>query len=593
MKPPPLRLPLLASLLCCLPCSFSQNPTAPAAANEAVPLEQLPDKLQKLDDEIAKKLEEVRTLVDSEAAAKHITEPIAQSLRWSLRTTATVGSALDVRGIVSTMRVPTDNGALTQAIKELEATYAAAQARRTVLAGEAAREVRRRVAESVRTAAKAADLETLETALASANEALRKRASLAGSDSAAAFTGADQLLRGLRRLIQAEMAGKPPALGQAMGQMRNDYRYDQGGAYENEVQARLDRLTQPFIAAAESAENETAAAILNGKPPAEIDATLARFDEAAERLSQVSAGQSGYAQRDVRASTYRNLARAIKGLGDSGDENVQSRLNEARNAARQLGAKRAVEMESMISKLEKQFAEAAAKMASERGEKLPLRIAAVKQPDDLDAIVADLRRWSLSASRSDRGDRDNWNTLASQLSSLSASWATASPALLQQNRFGENEGARAGYAGELAELRKRIERDVLSRVLEAPELNAAPLAGKPVEVALDAFCDDLAKAGEWRRLFDLLSARNAIQANTGRRIEDDTLTALRSFFTAQNLELAEQWADAAQAYKAVLRSASRRAPIKPAADRLKALVKEHPEAAAAPMPAARSFAPEQ
>ena len=42
--------------------------------------------------------------------------------------------------------------------------------------------------------------------------------------------------------------------------------------------------------------------------------------------------------------------------------------------------------------------------------------------------------------------------------------------------------------------------------------------------------------------------------------------------------------DAIQAYKAVLRSTGERVPTKPAAERLKALVKEHPEAAA-PAPA--------
>ena len=110
-----------------------------------------------------------------------------------------------------------------------------------------------------------------------------------------------------------------------------------------------------------------------------------------------------------------------------------------------------------------------------------------------------------------------------------------------------------------------------------------------MEAAFDTFCDDLVKKGEWRRLYDVLNARSAIQANTGRRLDDDTLTALRSFFAAQNLELAEQWADAAQTYKLVLRSASRRAPIVPAADRLKALTKAHPEISAA----ARPVSPEQ
>ena len=50
---------------------------------------------------------------------------------------------------------------------------------------------------------------------------------------------------------------------------------------------------------------------------------------------------------------------------------------------------------------------------------------------------------------------------------------------------------------------------------------------------------------------------------------------------------AEQWAEAMQSYKAVLRSASPRAPIKPAAERIKILAKEHPEVSKIPAPAAR------
>jgi hypothetical protein len=561
----------------------------------AVTLEQLPESLQKLDDEIARKLDEVRTLVDSEAAAKRLTEPIAQSLRWSLRTTATVGSAVDVRGIVATMRVPTDNGALTQAVKELETTYAAAQSRRTAMATDVSREIRRRVSEIIRTASKPEDLQTLEAALAAANEALRRRTSLSGTEATTTFSAADQVLRDLRRLIEAEKAGKPTPIAQAISQIRNGTRYGRDTAYESEVQARIDRITQPFAAAAENAESETAAAIIERKPAAEINSALTRFEEAAERLAQLSANPVAYGgQRDMRqvASNYRTLAKAIDGLAEAAEENVQSRLNEARNAARQLGPKRSETIEPVITKLESQIAEATAKMASERGEKLLPRIAAVKQPADLDPIVADVQRWSASMPRSNSSERESWNKLAAQLATLRAAWAISSPTLLQQDRYAENEVARTAYGGEVAALRKRVEREVLSRVLEAPELNAAPLAVKPLEAAIETFCNDLVKSGDWRRLYDVLSARSAIRTNTGGRGDEDTLTALRSFFTAQKLELAEQWADAVRTYKLVLRSASRWAPIKPAADRVKVLAKEHPETAAAPAPPARSDSPE-
>ena len=594
MKPTSSAISLLTLFLGCAPCAPAQDAVPPAASPDPVTLALLPARLQKLDDEIARKLDEVRAVVDSELAAKRLTEPIAQSLRWSLRTTATVGSAVDVRGLVSTMRVPTDNAALTQAVKELETMYSAAQVRRSTLSSEVARDLRRRVFDAIRTATKSADLEPLENELATARAAYRERASLM-IDYQTPFMGADQLMEGLRHLLRAEAGGKPVELRNALGGFRNAYSYDNAAGYQAEVQARIDRLVQPVIAAAEKAEDETLTAIIERKPAAEIDAALVRFDEAAERLAPLSVGQLGFDERNMQAvvSSRRRLAQGIATLTDGSDENVQGRLSEVRNETRQLTGKRAAEMQSMLAKLEKELAESAAKMASERGEKLLLRMAAVKQPADLDPIVADVRRWGVSSARAGKSESESWNNLATQLSSLSAAWVTANPALLQQDRVGETTDARFAYASEVAALRRRVEREVLSRALEAPELNTPPLSTKPLDAALDALCDDIAKAGSWRRLYDVLNARGAIQQNGVRRIEDDTLIALRSFFAAQNFELAEQWADAARAYKTVLQSTSVRAPIKPAADRLKALTKQHPEISIQRAPAIRPGAQEQ
>jgi hypothetical protein len=127
-------------------------------------------------------------------------------------------------------------------------------------------------------------------------------------------------------------------------------------------------------------------------------------------------------------------------------------------------------------------------------------------------------------------------------------------------------------------LRKRITRDVTSRTLRAPELNTPPLAEMPLDLAVESLCDQLAKAADWRRLYRVLEGRANSQGQPGGRTNDDGFTALRSFFTAQNLELAEQWPEAVQAYKSVLQSASERAPVQAAADRLKVLAKEHPDA---------------
>ncbi len=592
MKPTLLPAFLLASLLS-LPFVLAQDASPPAAASDAVALEQLPERLQKLDDEIARKLEEVRTLVNREAAAKNITEAVAQSLRWSLRTTATAGAAVDVRGIVATMRVPTENAALTQAIKELETTYGAAQTQRLVLAGEAAREIRRRISEAIRSATKPTELEAMETSLTKANQALRKYAALASTESVTSFSNAERVLRGLRRLLETETAGRLEALAQAMSQLRSDSNYGQEPSFNADIQARLDRVTQPVLDAAEKAEDQVTAAIVALKPAAEIDAALLRFEESGERLTALRQGQNLYGQKDLRqsAASYRLIARAVAALADGDGDNTGNQMNEARNAVRQLGGKRAAALDPLLAKLEAQTAERAAKMAAERGEKLRARLAAVKQPAELNEIAADLRRWESAPARSGRSE--NWSELAGQLGILSAAWATQNPALLQQNRFNGGERLSGPFAGELAALQKRVEREVLSRALAAPELTAPPLAEKPADTALDALCDQLAAGGEWRRLYDLLNARASIEANTRQRSPDEAIVALRAFFTGQNLELAEQWGDAMQSYKAVLRSASPRAPTKPAAERIKMLAKEHPEAAKSSAPPERPNFPEQ
>lgn len=591
---PPMKIPapslyLALTLLACLPIAVAQDAPPTKPAPEPFSLETFPEKLQKVDDEVVRKLDEVRTVVDTEAAAKRISEPVAQSLRWSLRTTATAGPVVDVRSVVGTMRVPTDNATLTQAVKELETAYTVAQSQRAALASDATREIRRRVTEVIRTATKPAEIEALQREVAAAGEVQRRRSGTGTSEITTVITGAEQILRGLRRLIDAQTDGKLDALSGAIGSLRSEYRFDRDAAYESEIQARFERVMQPFVQAAEKAENDTAAAIIARKPAAEVQVAIARLEESAEQLAQLRSNQSGYGQRDLRsvAASYRNIVQALSNKG--GDEYSTEGLNSARSAARQLGAKRAAEFEVFFAKLEAESAEVATKMAAERGEKLRERIAGAKQPADLDAISADLRRWSSAASRSGTGDRENWNQLASKLSTLSAAWATASPALLQPDRYGDSERATAGaFASELAALRKRVERDVLSRALQAPELNTPPLAEQTPEAALNSLCDQLVAKEEWRRLYDVLSAQAAMQSAVGGRSENDALTALRAYFTAQNLELAEQWADAAQNYKTVLRCVSPRAPIKPAAERIKALAKAHPEAfpqpASAPQP---------
>jgi hypothetical protein len=176
--------------------------------------------------------------------------------------------------------------------------------------------------------------------------------------------------------------------------------------------------------------------------------------------------------------------------------------------------------------------------------------------------------------------------LSQALSTLAMAWRTASPTLLRENRVQQAESGRGeSFATELGALRRRIERDVISRTLKTPELNQPPLADKEPAEAIEALSDQLAAKKEWRRLIEVRQAWNLASGTEGYgRTGDDLVTALRSYLAGQNLELAEQWMDAAAAYKQVLLSTSARAPIADAAERLKALKNEHPETTRAPAP---------
>jgi hypothetical protein len=128
----------------------------------------------------------------------------------------------------------------------------------------------------------------------------------------------------------------------------------------------------------------------------------------------------------------------------------------------------------------------------------------------------------------------------------------------------------------------RAEREIIAHTLKAFELTKPPLSEQPANEAIEALCDQLAQKQEWRRLLQLLETRASLSPGEGRygRVAppDETTTAIRAYLVAQNFELAEMWKDAAESYRAVLRSTSQRAPVSEAAERLKRLVKEHPEA---------------
>lgn len=543
---------------------------------DAVSLETAADKLAQLDEEYAKKLAETRAVVTAEAEAKRITDSVAQSLGWSLR--ASAGALLDVRSLISTARIPADNAALTAAFKDVEIAGTLLQTRRAALNSDLAKEVRRQVREAAHGTPAPEEILALLERIGSAQQGIERKAP-AAAEPRIPWRQAAATLRVLKRLTEAENGHDLSALTSAAGAWREAASDTREVLGPEEAQARLDRLVQPNVRLMDERQAALDAALTARKPAAELTAAFTAFAEAAEKHLALRENDRG---EQVEARVLLHLYRALVGIWravEAGDA-AQSldQIREAGNHIRNLGAARAAKYEAMLTKLDAEVSARAAKVHQQRVADLRTRLAAVRQPVDLDAIAADLRAWSAQLNNGGGPQRVDFEQVMRQLSILGAAWSSASPGLLaQQDRSGDEGAVGSAFAKELAALRSRAERDILASVLKVPELNAAPLANLPPDAALEAFCDGLAKAGEWSRLLQVLQSRPPAPGQPYGRAEDETVGALRSFLTAQNLELAEQWRDAADAYKAVLRSTGVRIPVKPAAERLKALSKEHPE----------------
>lgn len=559
----------------------AQDARQPAV--DAVSLETAPEKLAKLDEDFAKKLEETRAAVEAEAEAKRITDNVAQSLRWSLRTSA--GATLDVRSLISTARIPADNAALTQTFRDLESAGTLLQTRRSALNADLAKEVRRHVTEAGRGTPKPEEISAMMGKIGSAQQGIERKVP-AAVDQRIPWKQAANTLRLLKRLVEAENGRDLSALASAVTAWREAKSDTREVLGQDEAQGRIDRIVQPNARAMQERQAALDAALEARKPAAEVSAAFTAFAAAAER--EVALREDRRTERQEERTLmdmYGSLAAAMRAV-ETGDANQSLQyISQAGGYIRNLGAARAAKYERILSGLDAEFSAKAAKMHQERIADLRRRLAAVKQPADLDAIAADLIAWVAQVRNRGGPESLDINNLMQQVNSLGAAWVAANPSLLaQQDRSGEGGLVGSAFAKELAALRNRVERDVLSRVLKMPELNAAPLADMPPDAAIEAFCDGLAKSGDWSRLLQVLQSRPPTLMQPYGRAEDETVTALRSFFTGQNLEMAEQWREAADAYKAVLRSTGARVPVKPAAERLKALAKEHPEINTPPAP---------
>lgn len=544
------------------------------AKTAGFPLEQVADRLNKMDATWTEQVKAAEKLVSDERVAKRLSESAAQSLTWTVRNASSL--MFESRALANA-RIPAENKALNEAFLKLTALQDSLQSERATLLENTLKEVRARTAKVMQGPATVEDVDALTKLFESIQTTLQSRGGSATNNAANKVSGSVYFLGQLRRLIDAESSGDIPALTSALA----DFRMNYGGqdvVSDVERRKRLEAAIKPYQKAEEDKQKALDSALESRKPVEEISKAFAEYAAASGKLRSVRANDL----RGTKDSTsaYRRIIDFLKAAESGDSSQIKYRAEQAHNAATELGGEGRERLEQLITKTERDLGEQEEKRAAAYIENLRKKIAEAKEAGDVDAILRDLR----DPSKEPRGtvEVNVVNSLVQPLSTIATAWRSNSPQLLQ-SIDGSSSGSRNPADPEIASLRGRAVRDVTVRVLRAPELNQAPLAEMPLNEAIETLCDQLVEKREWRRLLQVLESRSGAASegryySGGNVIPTDAISALRAYFVAQNFELAEMWLDAADSYRTVLRSTSPRAPITDAAQRLKKLVKEHPEA---------------
>ena len=560
-------------------------PASQGGSEKTVSMEKLSEILVENGREFRQKIAAARKLVDADAAAGKITEATAQSLRWSLRIAGESGK--EIREMLASIRVPSQADALSAAVQEIGRAATTLVKQREATLREAIRTLSREVAGAVGGTPSSAEvgklIQTVETA-----ERAMERVETDFNEPVIPWRQAGQVLRALKDVIASEESGSHQDLGTAAQMFRNACQGSWEMVPEEQIKMRIARVQAPLMKQAGIRQDALDAALLARRPPQEIARLFQEYATALDGVEVARANQGAQESRGTIAF-YRKLLEII-GSVDAGEtpRGNQERLREIRQALDQLGPARSARFNELLQNWEKTLEQRTAAAWAKRVDSIRDRLAGVKTLANLEAIVADLASSSRESTLRGEAHAGNFPGLAETLNALSAAWLSLNPAFLQADRLGQVSAGRFDsaalphpFAKEISALRKLVERDILIKGLNVPELATPPLSDLPTDAALDAFCDTLAKQGDWKRLMTFLQARSAVSPLAVQR-HDETLEAIRSYLIGRNFETAEQWGEAIQSYKAVLRSTSGRAPIKEAADRLKAIAKEHPEAASPP-----------
>ncbi|HEV7401729.1 MAG TPA: hypothetical protein VGO11_02340 [Chthoniobacteraceae bacterium] len=559
MKRFPLPPWLGAVFLLAIPATgLPAEPTPPARTTaETIPLEEIPQRVTKLEEGVARAWESAQLAVEEEARAGRISKTAAQSLRETFGLDNP--TAYDLRGTIAAAPVPPENARLTTLKEELEAANQRMFAGRAELAEGAKKEIRRRVVETLRTASKPEEIDAVIVSIrlidgirGPTKEIYLELPQLAAQSQA--------ILRTLQRLLVAQAAGEQGATALELANLRQQVQANSEIGAVREVEARRQAILAPAQMEAERTRETLDTAIQQRKPATELSPLLAAHLTTLARSNDLrppNQRNPGASPHDRAARGYVYLFGLLARL-EKGFPITQSEIDAGQPALDGMEARSAGIFKELIKTWQQ-----------DQGGSIRKRLAAAQKPADLDQIVNELAAWEREEST---------GPCAQYLKTLAICWSNPSPALYEQVRELEGPSTGSTFAPEAAQLKERVARDVLSRLLHAPELKTPPLRDLPAAAAVEKLCDNLAAKGEWRRLYEVLRAREPLGREELQGRPDDAVSALHAFLAAQNLELGEQWPEAAHLYREVLQNPSARAPVKAATERLKAMKQEHPDA---------------
>jgi len=576
--------------------AFSQTqgqPGTTAAANpapEVRSLEKIVQSLQDNADAVQKKAKELLAVVETEAGAKRISGPTAQALRWSFRNLTASGSQ-DVRAPLATVSTPVDNDAIMKAAQALQDTTSAVRADDEDLMRQADHTAEKRCSDLVGNAKTPNEVDAFLVLLE------RLRVLVSGRQNYNVGTKVDRCIAEmhfLRDCFDLTPASDPATVSRILAGLTPMRMAGNEFGRDTDFAQRAELVLAPFKKAFEDAHSGLDAALNEHKSSEQIYAALAVFEDALSRYtSAVSFKASTTRDFQAELNSYRALCNISRAMESRYWHSARMQIDGARQSASQIQnrAGRTGGFDAILEKWGREISDAEAADKRQIHERIRTELGAVKQPSDLTPIVNELSKAQRDSEESNNSRYDQG--LSMRLSALASAWENDDLNRLTNEGFGGGNPEDATLSADLAGLRGRAERDILSRTLKAPELVQPPLDGQPLSKAIDDLVGNLTAAGEWRRALQIMEGQSTLEQNRGRpprRFE--TILAIRSYLAGQNYELAELWTDAAAAYKMVLSVALDGAPVSEAADRLKILAKEHPEEVKAARPSPRPGSPQ-